>query len=95
MPSNPNGDITAYEAQFYIPGTENGRLVEIAQSRTFYIVKEEDKLGGDTSTFVRVCHNNCSIEDLFAPSYVMVIIIFLRCVQSQEQEVVNGVMVNV
>ena len=34
-------------------------------------------------------------ENLFAPSYVMVIIILLRCVQSQEQEVVNGVMVNV
>ena len=64
MPSNPNGDITAYEAQFYIPGTENSRLVEIAQDRTFYVVREEDKLGGDTSTFVRVRHNNCSKEDL-------------------------------
>ena len=55
MPSNPNGDITGYEAQLFIPGTQNRKLVEIAHDRTFYIVKKEDKLDGDTDIFVRVC----------------------------------------
>ena len=55
-PFSPNGDITGYEAQFYIPGTQNiMKIVEIAKDRTFYIVKENDNLDGDTDPFVRVC----------------------------------------
>ena len=52
---NPNGDITGYEAQFYIPGTEVALLKEIAQDRTFYIVEEEDKLSKPLNVLVRVC----------------------------------------
>ena len=55
IPLNPNGDITRYEAQFYIPGTEVALLKEIAQDRTFYIVEEEDKLRKPLNTLVRVC----------------------------------------
>ena len=81
MPSNPNGDITTYEAQFYIPGTENSRLVEIAQDRTFYIIKEQDKLGGDTSTFIRVRYNSCCIEGgyLHACTISYVVIMIINC----------------
>ena len=53
-PFNPSGDIAVYEAQFYIPDTQLRVLREIAQDRTFYIVDEEDKLGGNVDTFVRV-----------------------------------------
>ena len=55
MPFNPNGDLTGYEVQFYIPDTQIRMLREVAQDRTFYITEEDDKLGGvPRNTFVRV-----------------------------------------
>ena len=54
MPLRPNGEITEYEIQFFIPGT----LQRINRSRnskgTFYVVQNEDKLGGSLGTYFRV-----------------------------------------
>ena len=59
MPVSPNGELLGYQAQFYIPGTQLGVVREVAQDRTFYIVKEEDKLLSEhSSSFVRVI-NSC------------------------------------
>ena len=53
-PLNPNGQITEYEIQFLIPGTQL-RINRSRNSRgTFYAVREEDKLGGIQDTYFRV-----------------------------------------
>ena len=53
-PLNPNGQITEYEIQFLISGTQ----LRITRSRnsqgTFYIVQDEDKLGEIQNTYFRV-----------------------------------------
>lgn len=53
-PLNPNGQITEYEIQFLVPGTQ----LRITRSRniqgTFYAVQDDDKLGGTQNTYVRV-----------------------------------------
>ena len=71
-PFNPNGDITAYEAQFYIPDTQLRVLREIAQDRTFYIIDEEDKLGGNMHTFVQVKFNVCVVTSHYKKELIQV-----------------------
>lgn len=83
-PFNPNGEITVYEAQFYIPDTQLRVLREIAQDRTFYIIDEEDKLGGNVDTFVRVIA--CGHINKSLPTNEQ-----FRCVQEHKEVQVNGV----
>ena len=54
MPFSPNGDLTGYEVQFFVTDTQVRMLREIPKDRTFYVVEEEDKLGGPRNTFARV-----------------------------------------
>ena len=82
-PFNPSGDITAYEAQFYIPDTKLRVLREIAQDRTFYIIEEEDKLGGNMDTFVKV--SVCAVTSHYQKNEQF------RCVQEHKVVQVNGV----
>ena len=54
MPLNPNGKITEYETEFFIPDADVAIVRHIPKDRTFYIVEEEDKLGDNSNVLVRV-----------------------------------------
>ena len=53
-PRDPNGELTGYEIQFYIPDTEIRMTKTIPRVKTFYTLQEGDKLGGPHNTFFRV-----------------------------------------
>ena len=53
-PLNPNGKITEFEAEFFIPDANITIVRSIPKDRTFYIVEEEDKLGDLSNILVRV-----------------------------------------
>lgn len=53
-PLNPNGKITEYETEFFIPDADVAIVRHIPKDRTFYIVEEEDKLGDSSNVLVRV-----------------------------------------
>ena len=53
-PLNPNGKITEFEAEFFIPDANITIVRRIPKDRTFYIVEEEDKLGDLSNILVRV-----------------------------------------
>ena len=54
-PLNPNGKITEFEAEFFVPDADItiARHI-IPRDRTFYIVQEEDKLGEISDILLRV-----------------------------------------
>ena len=53
-PPRPYGGITEYEIQFFIPGTRQ-RITHSRNSEgTFYVVQNEDNLGGPQGTYFRV-----------------------------------------
>lgn len=52
-PLNPNGDVTGFEVQIFIPSIEVVILKEIPRDRTFYIV-EEDGILGNLNALIRV-----------------------------------------
>ena len=53
-PSMPSGEITQYEIQFFIPGTDL-RMNSFRNSKgTFYVAKSEATLGEPPSTYFRV-----------------------------------------
>ena len=54
VPQNTNGDLTGYNVQFYVPGTQFRRHQEVARDRTFYVVTNEDKLDSPLHTHIRV-----------------------------------------
>jgi hypothetical protein len=53
-PLNPNGKITEFEAEFFIPDANVAIVRHIPKDRTFYIVEEEDNLGDLSNILVRV-----------------------------------------
>lgn len=53
-PLNPNGKITEYATEFFIPDADVAIVRHIPKDRTFYIVEEEDKLGDSSNVLVRV-----------------------------------------
>ena len=53
-PSTPNGKITEYEIQFFIPGTRQRITRSRNEQGTFYAVQDGDRLGGPQDNYFRV-----------------------------------------
>ena len=58
MPAHPNGVITGYTVQFYIPGTHINIHKHVPHSKTFYKVVEEDILDS-----YRPCNTHVRVSD--------------------------------
>ena len=54
MPLRPNGEITEYEIQFFVPDTEQRIIRSRNREGTFYTVQDQDSLAGPLRTFFRV-----------------------------------------
>lgn len=54
-----DGILTGYQVQFYDPVADAQTLSirDVPENRTFYVVQEEDRLGGPRNTAIRVRSN--------------------------------------
>lgn len=53
-PLNPNGKVTEFEVEFFIPDADVTIVRHVPKDRTFYIVEEEDKLSDIINILIRV-----------------------------------------
>lgn len=51
-----DGILTGYQVQFYDPAADPQTMLiqDVPENRTFYVIKNEDRLGGHLNTAIRV-----------------------------------------